>query len=508
MKKITKILSIFWIFSFLLIQTAYGAELNDIGSNKNQTAIQYLYDNGVISGYPDGTFKPSNIVNRAELLKILVGGMGIQPTTNAGYKNCFPDVKEEWFAPFICYAKQYGWVSGYPDGTFQPAKTVNKVEAIKMLVNSQGYMIPSVVSGVVYNDVDNTAWYAPYVKAAKDKGLLEESSSTFGVTSNMTRANISENIYRAIIIGKESLTSFNEYQGIESSNGASEVSETESISEENASEFNITGYGTKATEKFTLKQGLVIVTSNYTGASNFISTLLDSDGNSVESITNEIGKFSGKTAFEIPTDGQYLMNVNSSGSWTFHFEQPTPSNTISEESYFSGKGTYVSDFFKVTQDSLVVFSFTHAGDSNFIADILNTDGTYETNVVNEIGITDGSKACYFKKGIYLLRVNADGNWSIKYENLNTKDVSTKTSFSGEGMAATPLFKLNSGLKIFDITHAGTSNFIVYLYDEEGNLIDLLANAIGDFTGSVAESIDGGNYILNIDADGDWTITIK
>lgn len=208
MKKITKILSIFWILSFLLIQTTYGAELSDISSNKNQTAIQYLYDNGVISGYPDGTFKPNNTLNRAELLKILVGGKNVQPTLEEGYKNCFPDVREEWFAPYVCYAKIQGWVGGYPDGTFQPAKTVNKVEATKMLVNSQGYSTPTSVDIMSFTDVDANQWYAPYIKVAQEKGLLEESGSTYGVNNEMSRAAISENIYRAMIIAESGETSF------------------------------------------------------------------------------------------------------------------------------------------------------------------------------------------------------------------------------------------------------------------------------------------------------------
>ncbi len=204
MKKTIKILSIFWIFSFLLIPKTFGNELSDISHNKNQTAIQYLYDNGVISGYPDGTFKPNNTLNRAELLKILAGGKNVKPTLDQGYKNCFPDVKEEWFAPYVCYAKEKGWVGGYPDGTFKPAKTVNKVEAIKMLVNSQGYITPASIDTQSFSDVDNNHWYAPYITAAKEKGLLEESGNIYGVNDEMKRAAISENIYRAMIIAESS----------------------------------------------------------------------------------------------------------------------------------------------------------------------------------------------------------------------------------------------------------------------------------------------------------------
>jgi len=195
------------IVSISIPLSAFGASLSDVSSNKNEPAIQYLYSHGIISGYPDGTFKPDNTVNRAELLKILVGGKGITPAADQN-NNCFPDVKAEWFAPFVCYAKTQGWVDGYPDGTFKPSQEVNKVEALKMLVNSQGYEVQQAISEQLFDDVNNTQWYAPFIKAAKDKGLLEIESGSYGIAQQMKRGEISENIYRAIIMKEFSLNKF------------------------------------------------------------------------------------------------------------------------------------------------------------------------------------------------------------------------------------------------------------------------------------------------------------
>ncbi len=184
-----------------------AASLSDVSTSKNKGAIEYLNGKGVIGGYPDGTFRPLNTVNRAELLKILVGGKGAAPTADT-YNNCFPDVTNEWFAPFVCYAKEQGWVGGYPDGTFRPANTVNTAEAIKMVVNAQGYQVPESVAASLYSDVDNGAWFAPYVKAAKDKGILEPISGNLGVASDMKRGGISEIIYRAMYISEQALDRF------------------------------------------------------------------------------------------------------------------------------------------------------------------------------------------------------------------------------------------------------------------------------------------------------------
>ena len=205
------IISIVVTFSLLTSSLILRAsEFSDVSSTyKNNNAIDYLQEMGVINGYSDGTFKPENPVNRAELLKIIIEGKGIKTDENK-HKNCFSDVTEEWFAKYICYAKEQGWVSGYADGTFKPAQIVNKVEAIKMLINSQGYEVPKSVTAFMFADIDNLAWYASYVWVAKNKGLLEE-EDWFYPEEGMKRAGISENIYRTMIVEKNSLKNFSEY---------------------------------------------------------------------------------------------------------------------------------------------------------------------------------------------------------------------------------------------------------------------------------------------------------
>lgn len=166
-------------------------------SNRNKNAILYLYKEGIINGYPDKTFKPENTVNRAELLKILVEGQGISPSID-NYKNCFPDVKTDWYAPYVCYAKSFGWVEGYPDGTFKPAQTVNKVEALKMLLNSQRVNIAETVVSESFNDVKKGDWFAQYVYKAKSLGILEEIGSLFYPADGMKRGGICENLFRLL----------------------------------------------------------------------------------------------------------------------------------------------------------------------------------------------------------------------------------------------------------------------------------------------------------------------
>lgn len=183
--------------------TEYASKttFSDLSSvHKNAAAINYLAEIGVLQGYSDGTFKPDQNVNRAELLKILIkGGLGIEPDLSYN-KKCFPDVNEgDWFAVYVCYAKDNGWIEGYPDGTFQPGKTVNKVEALKMLVMTNNVVAASDTL-LPYIDVEDNAWYTRYVKATYALNLLEESGNQLGVGGDVSRGSISENIFRLVLV--------------------------------------------------------------------------------------------------------------------------------------------------------------------------------------------------------------------------------------------------------------------------------------------------------------------
>ena len=80
---------------------------------------------------------------------------------------------------------------------------------------------------------------------------------------------------------------------------------------------------------------------------------------------------------------------------------------------------------------------------------------------------------------------------------------------GRGQQATDLFQLREGLARFRMEHAGRNNFAIWLFDSNGVRLDLMVNVIGPFTGSRAVNIPRtGDYLLDIDADGDWRVTVE
>ncbi|MBT4384899.1 hypothetical protein HOD30_04075 [Candidatus Peregrinibacteria bacterium] len=170
--------------------------------DKHYDAISTLVDIGVLEGYPDNTFRSDLDINRAELLKILLEAQGISPSVDE-YSNCFSDVGAEWFAPYVCYAEEHDWVDGYPGGFFDPGRTVNKAEALKILFNSyeEGLIEGSSVDSLPYPDAPTDAWYSIYIFQASELGILEETpGEDFNADSGRDRGDMSEELYRYLIV--------------------------------------------------------------------------------------------------------------------------------------------------------------------------------------------------------------------------------------------------------------------------------------------------------------------
>lgn len=73
---------------------------------------------------------PLKAVNRAEFVTIINRSKGVDTPSKGG---CFPDVKGKWYEGHVCYAYQNDIIQGYDDGTFKPNKTINLSEAAKIL---------------------------------------------------------------------------------------------------------------------------------------------------------------------------------------------------------------------------------------------------------------------------------------------------------------------------------------------------------------------------------------
>ncbi len=169
-------------------------------------AVSYLYRQGTVQGYPDGTFQPARTVSRVEALKFIFSGL--EEPTNTKVKASFKDTSmKEWYSPYLATASSLGVVEGYPDGSFKPTQGVNRVEFLKMLFSTVNVTVDPVVGDEPYPDVNSLSWYAPYVAYAKEKNIFPVTGQNFNPSAPMSRVEVAEVIYRLITVldnGEES----------------------------------------------------------------------------------------------------------------------------------------------------------------------------------------------------------------------------------------------------------------------------------------------------------------
>jgi len=113
----------------------------------------------------------------------------------------------------------------------------------------------------------------------------------------------------------------------------------------------------------------------------------------------------------------------------------------------AGRGDYASDNITL-ETGLALFVMTHTGQANFIVELLGRDGQMVALLANDIGGYEGS-----------------------------------------------------------VPQGGQANFIVELLGRDGQMVALLANDIGGYEGSVPQGVTEGEYVLSIQADGDWNLSI-
>ncbi len=173
---------------------------SDVNSeSKSYDAISFLKEHEIIAGYPDGSFKPENVVSRVESLKFILNGTNSDLITARELP--FPDTSaREWYSSYVATGYNRMIVEGYPDSTFKPASTVNKVEFLKMLLIAMNIDINENVRTDVYEDVSSDEWYAPYVQYGKDKNLLIIKDRKFRPEDGMTRREVAELMYRTILL--------------------------------------------------------------------------------------------------------------------------------------------------------------------------------------------------------------------------------------------------------------------------------------------------------------------
>jgi len=160
----------------------------DIGGHWAKATIERAAAAGIVSGYPDGTFGPNRTVTRAEFAVLL--SKALQPS-GTGVTLAFADQAKigAWARQAVARAVQAGWIKGYKDGSFRPNAEITRVEMAAMIANAMGTLPDSGAASGFADDKAIPKWAKGAAKAVREAGLIQgKGSGEFDPLGKTTRA--------------------------------------------------------------------------------------------------------------------------------------------------------------------------------------------------------------------------------------------------------------------------------------------------------------------------------
>jgi hypothetical protein len=162
---------------------------------------------GIVSGYPDGTYRPTLEVTRDQMAvyisRALAGGDSLVPT--GPETATFPDVPADYWAfKYVEYAVSNGVVEGYGDGTYLPAEVVTRdqmaVFVARAIAGGDGAVPPGSTTAS-FPDVLTDHWAFKYVEYIRDEGVVSGyEDGTYRPTATVTRDQMAVYVQRAFAL--------------------------------------------------------------------------------------------------------------------------------------------------------------------------------------------------------------------------------------------------------------------------------------------------------------------
>jgi N-acetyl-anhydromuramyl-L-alanine amidase AmpD len=169
-----------------------GMRFSDLPDNHwAYNYVAYLFCDGVISGYSDGTFRPNDGSTRGQFAKMLVLSMGWYPydPVQADFLDVQPG---STYYTYIESAYAHGAIDGYADGRFRPNYQVTRAQAAKMLVLGKGWPLLTPQTPT-FSDVPASSWAYSFVETAVSHGIVDGfSDNTFRPGLAISRAQLAK----------------------------------------------------------------------------------------------------------------------------------------------------------------------------------------------------------------------------------------------------------------------------------------------------------------------------
>ena len=148
-------------------------DLKDIDKSWAKNIIASLVEKNIMKGYEDGTFRPDQMITRAEFAEII---KNIDLKNQA--RSPFTDISGHWAEEAINQAYANNRINGYEDGTFRPDNKITRAEAVKILNSVFDYSFEEENSDINikdFTDLDENHWaYYEIQKAANDQKYIDK----------------------------------------------------------------------------------------------------------------------------------------------------------------------------------------------------------------------------------------------------------------------------------------------------------------------------------------------
>ena len=188
MKKLIIATVVALIFNIFSISFASANMFYDVEDKNMIEAVRVLNALGVINGYDDGSFHPSDYVSREEMAKLTATMLDL-PVYTGEADSTFSDVSNtRWSFPYVKLLEELDIINGYEDGSFKPEKTITGNEAVKIIVSFYGYSKVAESRG---------GFPEGYNKLAMSLGLTQNTVN-FDFQGPVTRGNIAIMLYNLL----------------------------------------------------------------------------------------------------------------------------------------------------------------------------------------------------------------------------------------------------------------------------------------------------------------------
>jgi len=172
-----------------VMDTPTVISFSDIFEHWAEASIKQAVIDGIVRGYPDGTFMPDRTVTRAEFTVMLMNALKHQ---EAGKELIFTDkaMIGAWAQKAVEQAIQAGIINGYLDGTFRPSAAITRAEMAKMIAVSIGQAIELHANETDFADnEDIPVWAKGSIAYLKDEGIMQGmGNNVFAPQDHATRA--------------------------------------------------------------------------------------------------------------------------------------------------------------------------------------------------------------------------------------------------------------------------------------------------------------------------------